>query len=205
MKKRILAVVTAAILALGCASTAFAKDSWSETVMGPKFSAAKFGISGAKTTVGDYRVNVSEVNMNDTGLVGKDQTVTDIQKAKAVMFNMLKERAGVSASQILAIFNADYDDLDDVNGTELVFYVENVKAGDSIAIWHWDNTTLNWEQNSCRVTKVESRHVYANVKKLSPIAFVKGGSNAVSGNGSTSKDATKAATNGKAAPKTGEV
>ena len=212
MKKKILAVVTAAVLALGCASAALAYPSYDEAVMDGAFSPNKFGVVTVTTTSGDYKVETSTIDndLTSTGIIGKKQDVAagDAAAVKAILFTDLKKTAGVSAGKILAIFTAKYKDLDEDNGSELCFYVDGVKATDSIAMWHWNNKTLQWEQGSkiCQVTKVTHNHVYAKVWTLSPVAFVKGGTGATTGTGSTdSKEAAKAATGAKAAPKTGEV
>lgn len=212
MKKKILAVVTAAVLALGCASGALAADKdYKSATMDKAYALEKFLLAGVTTMVDDDAVKVNDVTMTDVygNRAAQEVGQTNILEAKALMFNMLKKAAGTSTnSNVLAIFNVAYDNLDEDNGTELVFFVDSVKKGDKIGMFHWNNKSLDWESGSNWViTKITDKHIYAKVKKLSPVAFVKNANNATTGTGSSSGEATttKAATGAKAAPKTGEV
>lgn len=136
-RKRLLAAFVSMVLALSCASTVFASPSPSLVMEGAFDSAMTIS---ATTQVGNRSVSVSKVDTSKvgiTGISGKDDA-----SVKAILFTGLKKTTGVSNNKIISIFECSYDNLDEDVGTDIVFYVDGVKASDVIQCLTWNSNNL---------------------------------------------------------------
>lgn len=197
MKKRLLAVVTAAVLALGCFASA---------------NAAKLEYSISEDSINALTVNNEALTIED-GLswAGKSYSLRpfavavngeDDLEAKKVAYSHLRAQAKVAEGKIEGLFNIVCKDADEDEPAEIIIPYDKAKAGKGYTIYRYDTKGKIWNSSDIKVTKVENGKIYCAVKKDGPVALVKGGTT------TAAADANKtgaAATTGKAAPKTGEV
>ncbi len=198
MMKKFLAVVTAAVLAIGCFATVsaakleYSQGDWDE------FWTDK-GV-GNLDEVGGMSWKGKDYTLKAFDAAGKNENTDDANK---VAYSHLRAQAKVTDGKIVAFFNIDCKDADPDDPAEIIIPYDKAKAGQAYTVWHYSTKSHIWDNTSIKVTKVENGKIYCAVKEASPVALVKGGSTAAAG--TDAKAAGAAATTGKAAPKTGEV
>ncbi len=213
MKKRILAVVTAAILAIGCFATVSAKTpsetsdaAWKNIADGKVPGFTTYEKKAAKAISEGKIFDVSNsVDFQNTGdadyKIREFSTAFDGDQLKVyASLAHLYRQAGTE--KVIRAFNLIADDADADNPIAVTVVDTSISASKKYALRHMNNTG-EWDNTSGKVTSVANGIVKATVTKASPYALVElKGSAAPAADDTT---ATKNATGTKTAPKTGEV
>ncbi len=221
MKKRVLAVVSAAVLALGCFTTAYAAKhaaSYHEAVRiavdGEEIDDVKINAAQKKAaklindgtvfsvdkTSLDYYHNTDDYRLKAFNAKGsKYDTTTEagLQNAYAALTHLCAQYPG---DKIVRVFEIS-SDADASNPVDVTIADSDVKAGKTYTFAHM-NKTGEWDKSSAKVKSVSAGLVKSTITKASPFALVETTAPATEDN----KDAAaKNATGTKTAPKTGEV
>ncbi|MBO4808321.1 MAG: hypothetical protein J5537_04705 [Lachnospiraceae bacterium] len=196
MKKRLLAVVTAAVLALGCFATVNAKIEHS-----------------IKEELGDDIDTILIVDfdtLEGKSLNGKDYKLQAFldgasadDDAVKVAYSHLRAQAKVTSGKIEKMFKIVCKDADEDDPAEIIIPYDKAKAGKGYTMWRYGKGNI-WNNTDVAVTKVENGKIYCKVKNDGNVALVKGGSTTNASTDASKTNAT-AGTAGKTAPKTGEV
>ncbi len=215
MRKKVLAVVTAAVLALGCFATVsaanydvtedgihltYSEKSGTATVDGLKANSAQ---KKAIRAIKDNKIfSVDKVGL-DYYYGNDDVTVTPVNwnlQEKFHNLSMLYAQAG--SDKVVRVFFVDAPDADASTPVGLTLADSEIKAGKKYAYYHLNNTG-EWDKTSAKVTSASAGLVKGEVTKASPFALVE-----LTGSAAPEADkdaAAKGATGTKTAPKTGEV
>lgn len=206
MMKKFLAIATAAVLALGCFATASAAkleysvgdDTAWETFWADKSVGELTEVGGMSWKGKDYTLAAFDTKAKDED---------DVEKSNRVAYSHLRAQAKVTDGKIVCFFNITCKDADPDEPAEIIIPYDKAKSGQAYSVWRYNTKSHIWNNTDVKVTKVENGKIYAAVKEVkSPVALVKGGSTTADANKDASASKTgAAATNGKAAPKTGEV
>lgn len=224
MRKKILAVVTAAVLALGCFATVSAEagdttksaqaallteignGTANDLTAGVKPNAAekkaaKEMVKGSIFSLGHISLDYTQETKDEYQLYGLGVDWTDTASVQT-MFNMLTHLyAQKGTEKVIRVFRIESDDADASSPVKVTIADSAVKANKKYALRHFKDGV--WDNTSAKVTSVVDGVVYGEITKASPFALVElAGSAAPAANDTT---ATKNATGTKTAPKTGEV
>lgn len=212
MKKRIIAIVAAAVLALGCFSTASAAKYASAKKNGnaAEKKAQKLldkGLDSKILTVADIKVANYQGATDDWEIKAFTTLIPDDYNGEAIewIFERIAHLcAQYPKDKIVRVFNLIADDADVDDPIEITVADTDIKSTKTYALRHMDTKTGEWDATSATVTVAKAGLVKAKVTKASPFALVetKGAANNTAATGAASK--TGAAT-GKTAAKTGEV
>ncbi len=179
MKKRILAIVSAAVLALGCFTAVSAKSTdylskWEKALT----------LEGVVLADNDDLFTLAEVDDNDI----LARLAAQYPKAKPVRIFDLQP----------------VDDVDEDDPLTIKVVDNDIKASKKYVSYHYTNKAGNvengvWDATNVTITKIENGVLTLSVKKASPVAIC-----TTSGAAASSAAAGTGAA-GKTAAKTGEV
>ena len=196
MKKRILAIATAAVLALGCFATASAAKAPSETSAGKR----------AQKWIDNGCLDVDEIHLGDYKGATDDWKITKLealQDGDLTVYAMLTHLAAqYPKDKCIRAFNIEADDAD-VDDPVLVTIADiDIKGNKIYALCHMDTKTGEWDRTSAKYVSHKDGLAKFNITKASPFALME--TKTAQAAATTSKTAA-AATTGKTAAKTGEV
>ena len=194
MKKRVLAIVAAAVLALGCFASVSAKT-LSETVAGNK---AQSWLDGDVT-------NIDGIQVIYDGEKGSDYKIADIHNYEgddplAVLARLYAQ----FKPKPVRIFDLTCADADEDDPVEIKIVDNDIKDTKSYITYHYNKKTAIWDTDKVVVTGKHNGWVAVKVYEASPVALCTGKAGTTTTNGAANGK-TAAAGTGKVAPKTGEV
>lgn len=196
MKKRILAVVTAAVLALGCFSAVSA--SYDSPKGGIEKKALTYVGEGSKAAVWNVAGVAAYNGANDDFEITE---ANDDDEWRFVRVSHLLAQYPTSKYKIIRIFNLESDVADDDEAAPVIIADIDVKGSKKYALARMNGGTAEW--SGAFATGISSKDglVKFNATKTGLVALleIKGGAAA------TPATDAKAATTTKTAPKTGEV
>lgn len=231
MRKKVLAVVTAAVLALGCFTSVSAAASFS-----PSDDSCKVGAETVSQTKGDLYNLLKLVNKGTVEVMGKKPNASQKKAAKLIYEGKIFSKNNISldytqdkddytlnavnwtvteafeklthlcaqagTEKVVRVFEIEASDADASNPVKVTIVDSDIKASKKYALRHEKDG--EWDNTSAKVTSVVNGIVKAEITKASPFALVElTGSAAPAAD--TKNEATKGATTTKTAPKTGEV
>lgn len=232
MRKKVLAVVTAAVLALGCFASVsaapggniegdntFAKKTKSATTVVATWAAAKAAADKGQLEINGVKANaaqkkavkaLSEGKIFTNGALSRDYEFSNDDYSVAAVGwtdqeafdNLTHLYAQAGTEKVLRVFSITADDADASSPVTVKIVDSDVKASKKYALRHFKDGV--WDNTSGKVTGVVNGVVTAEITKASPFALVE-----LSGSAAPAADnkdaAAKNATGTKTAPKTGEV
>ena len=190
MKKRVLAIVAAAVLALGCVSMAAAAPAkeLSKTAAGKK---AKKWLEGKECTLNGVTFLSDEEEDYVIDTIGGDDYSTALE-ILARLYAQYKPKP-------VRIFDLVCEDADEDDPVEIKIVDNDIKATKNYVTYHYNKASAIWDTPNVQVTGKHDGWVSVKVYKASPVALCTGsGSSAPTNNNGS-------ANGGKVAPKTGEV
>ena len=212
MRKKVLAIVTAAVLALGCFATVSAADLDPANIT----ESAKDAIQEGSMTINGLKPNAAQkkavkaiwegkiFNLGGMSLLYTKAGNDDFQ-IKAVNWNAAEKLANVThlyaqhTDKVIRIFEI-IADADKSNPVAVKIIDSDIKTSKNYALFHFNKG--EWDTTSAKVTSVAPGILKAELTDASPFALVE--AKAATTNNTTT-EAAKAATGTKTAPKTGEV
>ena len=206
MKKRILAIATAAVLALGCFATASAEvgspDSYKNAAEKKAAKLMDKGLDSDIFTVAGIRVKDYQGATDDWEVKSFAAIWNDDEDQ--VFYALAHLCAQYPKDTVIRVFDLVADDADKDSPIEVTIADVDIKETKNYALRHMSKKTGEWDSTSAKVTSKKAGLLKAEVTAASPYALVETKSASTTSTAATSKTAATAAT-GKTAAKTGEV